>query len=69
MATTFVCCAAAGTDFGTVEKYNKIIWIYFLQDWTSGESLNILMYDIATYTRADIENMANSQVHLDACSD
>ena len=34
-----------------------------------GESLNILMYDIATYTRANVEKTANSQVRLDACSD
>ena len=34
-----------------------------------GESLNILMYDIATYTRANIEKMANSLVRLDARSD
>ena len=50
MAAIFVCCAATGTDFGTAEKENKVIWIYFLQDWTPGESLNILMYDSATYT-------------------
>ena len=34
-----------------------------------GESLNILMYGIGTYTRANIEKTANSQVHLDARSD
>ena len=34
-----------------------------------GESLNILMYDIATYTHANVEKTANSQVRLDACSD
>ena len=27
------------------------------------------MYDIATYTRANVEKMANSQVRLDARSD
>ena len=62
-------CAATRTDFGTAEKQNKIIWIYFLQDWTPGEWLNILMYNIAMYTRANIEKTANSQVHLDARSD
>ena len=34
-----------------------------------GESLNILMYDIATYTRANVGKTANSQVRLDARSD
>ena len=34
-----------------------------------GELLNILMYDIAMYTRANIEKTANSQVRLDARSD
>ena len=34
-----------------------------------GESLNILMYDIATYTDGNIEKTSNSQVRLDACSD
>ena len=58
MAAIFVCCAATGTDFGTGEKKNNIIWIYFLQDWTPGESLNILMYDISTYTRANVEKTA-----------
>ena len=69
MAAIFACCAPTGTDFGTAEKLNKIIWIYFLQDWTPGELLNILMYDIAMYTRANVEKIANSQVHLDARSD
>ena len=69
MAAIFVCCTATGTDFGTAEKSNKIIWIYFLQDWTPGEWLNILMYDTATYTRANVEKMVNSQVRLDARSD
>ena len=31
-----------------------------------GEWLNILMYDTATYTRANVEKTANSQVRLDA---
>ena len=34
-----------------------------------GESLYILTYDIATYTHANIEETANSQVRLDACWD
>ena len=34
-----------------------------------GESLNILTYDIAMYTRVNVEKTANSQVHLDAHSD
>ena len=34
-----------------------------------GESLNILMHDIAMYTHANVEKTANSQVHLDARSD
>ena len=34
-----------------------------------GELLNILMYNIATYTCANVEKMANSQVRLDARSD
>ena len=34
-----------------------------------GESLNILVYDIATYTRVNIDKMANSQVRLDVHSD
>ena len=34
-----------------------------------GESLNILTYDTATYTRANVEKMANSRVRLDARSD
>ena len=33
------------------------------------ESLNILVYDIAMYTHANIEKTANSQVRLDARSD
>ena len=33
------------------------------------ESLNILMYDTATYTHANVEKTANSQVRLDARSD
>ena len=69
MAAIFICCAMTETDFGTAKKKNKIIWIHFLQEWTPGESLNILMYNIATYTRANIEKTANSQVRLDARSD
>ena len=34
-----------------------------------GELLNILMYDIATYTCVNVEKTANSQVRLDARSD
>ena len=34
-----------------------------------GESLNILMYDIATYTRENVGKTANSEVRLDAASD
>ena len=34
-----------------------------------GGSLNILMYDIGMYTRANVEKTANSQVRLDAVSD
>ena len=34
-----------------------------------GESLNTLMYDIASYTCANVEETANSQVRLDARSD
>ena len=34
-----------------------------------GESLNILMYGIATYTHVNVEKTANSRVRLDACSD
>ena len=40
-----------------------------MQDWTPGELLNILTYDIATYTRVNIEKMADSQVRLDGRSD
>ena len=43
--------------------------MYFLQYWTPGGSLNVLMYDIATYTHANVEKTANSQVRLDARSD
>ena len=70
MAAIFVGCAATGPLELILAHYaqqkNKIIWIYFLQDWTLGESQNILMYDIATYACANVEKMANSQVHLDA---
>ena len=31
-----------------------------------GESLNILMYDIAMYTHTSVEKTANSQVCMDA---
>ena len=34
-----------------------------------GELLNILMYDIAMYTHANVEKTANSQVCLDVHSD
>ena len=34
-----------------------------------GELLNILTYDTAAYTHANVENTANSQVRLDAHSD
>ena len=59
MAAIFVCCAATVTDLNLAhcaEQKNNL-------DRTPGKLLNILMYDIATYTctRANVEKTANSR--------
>ena len=69
MATIFRLLCHDWNRFWLIVDSRKIIWIQFLEDWVLDELLNILVYNIATYARANIEKTANSQIRLDAHSD